>query len=178
MSTSTTPYRVYRRRGPMIPAIFLGLLQIAVGIDTLFTHLVLPTNKSILTTLAAVLFLLLGVVLTSFVVISVTRPTPLIESTSEGLALTITQPGNPPVLIPWDALKSVEVGQAGPDKSRKDDPRCLILRFTGSRVSRPPVLVGVHHSTKGSFYIRSSHLGKIEPIVERLNELMKLHQGK
>lgn len=176
MPTADAPYLVYRRRAPMIPALFLGLLQIIVGIDTLFTHLLMPPSKSIATTIGAVMFLILGVILALFVAISLARPTPLIDANEEGLALAITEPGLPPVLIPWSALKSIEVGRAGPDKSRKGDPQCLILRFTGPRVSRPSTLVGVYHSTKGSFYIRTSHLPRIDPIVERLTALMEAHQ--
>ena len=178
MSFIETPYRVFRRRGPMVPALFLGLLQIAAGIDTLFTHLVLPASQSILTTIASILFLILGSVMILFVGISLARPEAVIEATDEGLALAITEPGKAPVRIPWEALKSVEIGQAGPDKSRKGDPRCLILRFAGARVSRPATLVGVYHSTKGSIYIRASHLPKLEPVVERLTALMQEHQKK
>ena len=173
MSSSESLYRVYRRRGPMVPALFLGLIQIAVGIDTLFTHLILPASQSILTTIASILFLILGSVMILFVGVSLARPEAVIEATSEGLALAITEPGKNPMLIPWDALKSVERGQAGPDTSRKGDPVCLILRFAGARVSRPAKLVGVYHSTKGSIYIRASHLPRLDPIVERLNALMK-----
>ena len=178
MSSAETPYRVYRRRGPMVPALFLGLLQIAVGIDTLFTHLVLPASPSVLTTIASILFLLLGSFMILFVGISLARPAAIIEARAEGLALDIAGPREPPVVIPWDALKAVEIGQAGPDKSRKGDPLCLILRFAGARVARPAQLVGVYHSTKGSFYIRSSHLPKLEPVVEQLTALMQEHQKR
>jgi hypothetical protein len=170
------PYRVYRQRWPMVPAIFLGMLQILVGIDTIFTHFILPPSSSILTTIAAVMFVVLGIILTLFVVISISRPVPLIEANEDGLALTITSPGEPPVLIPWDALKSIEIGRAGRQQGRRDDPVCLILRFAGARVHRPSQLVGVFHSTRGSFYFRGSQLGALNPIVERLAGLMKEQQ--
>jgi hypothetical protein len=178
MPSNETPYRVFRRRGPMVPALFLGLLQIAVGIDTLFTHLVLPASQSVLTTIASVMFLILGSLMILFVGVSLARPEAVIEATSDGLALSITGPGKAPVRIPWNALKSVEIGRAGPDASRKGDPLCLIVRFSGARVSRPATLVGVYHSTKGSIYIRASHLPRIEPIVERLTALMRERQAK
>jgi len=117
-------------------------------------------------------------VLILFVGVSLLRPAPVIEATLEGVALDITEPGKTPVTIPWHALKSVEVGQAGPDTSRKGDPICLIFRFAGSRVARPSTLVGVYHRTKGSLYIRASHLGRVKQIAERLNALMEEQQTK
>jgi len=178
MPPAETFYRVYRRRWPMLPALIFGLLQIAAGLDTLLTNYILPRGHSVLTTTAAALFLVLGFVLTAFVVISLARPVPLIQANEDGLVLAITEPGQPPVLVPWDALKSVEIGRVGPDESRRGDPECLILRFNGSRVKRPEKLYGVFHSTKGSLYFRGSQLPALEPIVARLTALQREFQKR
>jgi hypothetical protein len=169
-------YRVYRRRWPMIPALALGLLQIAAGIDTLFTHLALPAAPSVATNIAAGLFIALGLVMIIVVLANLYGTPPIIEATDEALFLGITAPGQPPVKIPWDALKAVELGRVGAAKNPKDDSLCLIFRFAGARVPRPPKL-SVFHSTKGSLYIRGSMLPALDPIVERLNALMREHGG-
>lgn len=169
-------YRVYRRRWPMVPALFFGLLQIAAGVDTLFTHIVLPASPSLFTTITSVLLILLGVALVGFVAVQLFFMPPLLEACPAGLYLYITESGQP-VHIPWEALKAVELGRPGKDPSRREDPLCLVLRFIGSRVARPSTLVGVFHSTKGSFYIRASHLPGAKRVVERLNALWKAYGG-
>jgi len=163
-------YRVYRRRWPMVPALLFGLLQVAAGVDTLFTHVVLPASPSLFTTITAVLLIVLGLVLVGFVAVQLFLTPPLLEARPTGLYLYITE-GDQPVHIPWEALKAVELGRPGKDPSRREDPLCLVLRFIGSRVARPPTLVGVFHSTKGSLYIRASHLPGAERVVERLSAL-------
>ena len=177
MSTARVLYRVYRRRGPMVPALLLGLAQILAGVDTLFTHVVLPAGRSPVTSVAAALFILLGLVLIVVVSVNMFGAPPLIQATDDGLLLSIAAPGEPAVRIPWDALKAVELGRAGPSKERRDDPLCLILRFAGARVRRPAKLHGVLHSTKGSFYIRGSHLPNAVAVSERLNALLRERRG-
>ncbi len=169
-------YRVYRRRWPMVPALFFGLLQMAAGVDTLFTHIFLPASPSPFTTVTSVLLILLGLALVGFVAVQLFFVPPLLEVRSSGLYLYITESGQP-VHIPWDTLKAVELGRPGKDPSRREDPLCLVLRFTGSRVARPSTLVGVFHSTKGSLYIRASHLPGAQHVVERLNALWKEYGG-
>jgi len=164
-------YRLHRRRGPMVPAAIAGLLQIAVGVDTLFTHLVIPGSPSVLTTVASILFIVLGTAICLFVGAQIGFSPPVLEATEEGLRVYITEPGSAPIKIPWDALKGVEIGRPHPDKEGRDNPTCLILRFTGSRVGLPSTLVGVYHATKGSLCFRASQLPPLEPAVERLNAL-------
>ncbi|MGC8827130.1 MAG: hypothetical protein ACP5TV_09025 [Anaerolineae bacterium] len=169
-------FRVYRRRGPMVPALLFGLLQIAAGVDTLFIHAVLPASPSLFTTITSVLLILLGLVLVGFVAVQLFFSPPLLEARPTGLYLYVTE-GDQPVHIPWDALKAVELGRPGKDPSRREDPLCLVLRFTGSRVARPSTLVGVFHSTKGSLYIRASHLPDAGRVVERLKALWEEYGG-
>jgi len=177
MTDSSVLYRVYRRRWLMLPAALFGLLQIALGIDTLFTHLIAPVSRSPVTTMASVMFMILGFILVVVALVNFFATPPIIEARTDGLFFNISAPGQPPVRVPWDALKSVEVGRAAPDKKHKEDPLCLIVRFAGSRVSRPANL-SVFHSTKGSFYLRASQLPAIEPIVQRLNALMHQQQKR
>lgn len=169
-------YRVYRRRWPMYPALFLGLVQIAVGSDTLFIHLVMPAGRTLPINIAAGLFIALGLILILVVLANLYGTPPIIEATDEALHLGIAAPGQPPVKIPWDALKAVELGRVGAAKNPKDDPLCLIVRFAGNRVSRPAKLA-VFHSTKGSLYIRGSMLPALDPIVARLNALLRERRG-
>lgn len=169
-------YRVYRRRWPMVPALLFGVLQVAAGVDTLFTHMVLPASPSLFTTITSVLLILLGLALIAFVTAQLFFGPPLLEARPSGLYLYVTQ-GDAPVHIPWEALKGVGLGRPGKDPSRREDPLCLILRFTGSRVARPSTLVGVFHSTKGSLYIRASHLPGAKRVVERLHTLWEEHRG-
>jgi hypothetical protein len=176
MTIPTASYRVYRRQWPMVPALLLGLVQIAAGVDTLVTHFVLPPSRSPVTTVAAILFILLGLAITLYVGATLIARQPLIEADTEGLALYVAGAGQPPMRVPWDSLKAVEIGKAGAMEGRKDDPVCLILRYTGTRVHRPAKLMGVHHSTKGSLYIRGSYLPPLDPIVESLLALMRAHQ--
>jgi hypothetical protein len=179
MGNAAAIYRVNRRRGPMIPALFLGILQIAVGIDTLVTHIVLPVSAGALTTVASILFMAIGVALISFVIASLVVGRPIVEVTDEGLALGVTQPGQPPLLIGWVALKGAEVGYAGKKAGRRDDPLCLIVRFAGNRVAQPAQLVGVQHSTKGSIFLRASHLDQpAQAVADRLNALHKEHASR
>jgi hypothetical protein len=172
MTESNVLYRVYRRRWPMLPALAFGVLQIAAGVDSLFTHIVLPAGRSPATSVAAGLFIVLGAILILVVLVNLFATPPIIEARADGLFLGVTAPGEPPLKIPWDALKSIEAGHAGPDKHRKEDPLCLIVRFAGARVNQPPKL-SIFHSTRGSIYIRSSHLPSLDPIVARLNGLLQ-----
>ena len=176
MTESSVLYRVYRRRWPMLPALAFGVLQIAAGVDSLFTHLILPAGRSPATNVAAGLFIILGAILILVVLVNLFATPPIIEARASGLFLGITAPGEQPVKIPWDALKTIEVGRAGPNKNRKEDPLCLIVRFVGARVNQPPKLT-IFHSTRGSIYIRSSHLPALDPIVTKLNELLRQHQN-
>lgn len=174
--TNEVLYRVYRRRWPMVPALLFGVLQVAAGVDTLFTHILLPASPSLFTTITSVLLMLLGLALIVFVTAQLFFGPPLLEARPAGLYLYIAQ-GDAPVHIPWGALKGVELGRPGKDPSRREDPLCLVLRFTGSRVARPSTLVGVFHSTKGSLYIRASHLPGAKRVVERINALWEEHRG-
>lgn len=68
------------------------------------------SSKSILTTIAAVLFILLA------------------------LVLEITSPGEPPVFIPWNAPKSVALGRAGRGPGVND--RAIMVQACSPKVGQ------------------------------------------